>query len=118
VSDLELQTLKIQITMKKEKNLNKPQKQALNIHVVIRRFSNWFKRNFICSTIFSNGHIPEPFLTETEFSIHTKICKRCKYVLGLGTWKHIPPPPNSTPEQIKSFQKYKEGQLDELRRSV
>lgn len=94
------------------------QNPQLNIPDVIRRFSNWFKRNFICSTIFSNGHIPEPFLTETEISIHTKRCKRCKAALGLGTWKHIPEPPNSTPEQIKSFQKYKEEQLNELRRSI
>lgn len=81
-------------------------------------FSNWFNRNFICSTIFSDGHIPEPHLTETFFTIHTRRCKRCKATLGLGTWKHIPPPPNSTPEQIKIFEKYREEQLNEIRRSV
>jgi hypothetical protein len=32
--------------------------------------------------------------------------------------KHIPPPPNSTPEQIKIFEKYREEQLNEIRRSV
>jgi hypothetical protein len=90
----------------------------LNILAVIRRFSNWFNRNFICSTIFSKGHVPEPYLTETECVIHTRRCKRCKATLGLGKWKHIPPPPNSTPEQIKIFEKYREEQLNEIRRSV
>ena len=97
--------------------INKAQNPQLNILGVIRRFSNWFKKDFICSTIFSDGHIAEPYLTETFFAIHTKRCKRCKVTLGLGTWKHIPPPPNSTPEQIKSFEKYKEEQLNEIRRT-
>jgi hypothetical protein len=92
--------------------INKAQTPQLNIPDVIRRFSNWFNRNLICSTIFSDGHIPEPYLTETFFAIHTKRCKRCKAALGFGTWKHIPP------EQIKSFEKYKEEELNKVRRSV
>ena len=102
----------------KNKVENKHNSKQLNILAVISMFFNWFNRNFICSTIFSNGHIPEPYLTETECSIHTRRCKRCKATLGLGKWKHIPPPPNSTPEQIKIFEKYKEEQLNEIRRSV
>jgi hypothetical protein len=35
--DLEVQTIKIQIKMKKEKNLNEPQQQALNIPDVSKR---------------------------------------------------------------------------------
>ena len=104
--------------MRKAKIINEAQKHNLRLGAVIRRFSNWFKRNFICPTIFSDGHIPEPYLTETECVIHTRRCKRCKATLGLGKWKHIPPPPNSTPEQIKNFEKYKEEQLNEIRRSV
>jgi hypothetical protein len=102
----------------KNKVENKQNSKQLNILAVIRRFSNWFNRNFICSTIFSKGHIPEPYLAETECVIHTRRCKRCKATLGLGKWKHIPPPPNSTPEQIKIFEKYREEQLNEIRRSV
>lgn len=86
----------------------------LNI-LAVRRFSNWFNRNFICPTIFSKGHIPEPYLTETECVIYTHRCKRCKSTLGLGKWKHIPLPPNSTPEQIKIFEKYREEQLNKIR---
>ena len=104
--------------MREEQKLNEPQKPKLDIFGVIRRFYNWFNRNFICSTIFSDGHIPVPYLTETECSIHTRRCKRCNATLGFGKWKHIPPPPNSTPEQIKIFEKYKEEQLNEIRRSV
>jgi DNA helicase IV len=36
--DLEVETIKIHITMKKEQNLQEPQKQALNIPVVSTSF--------------------------------------------------------------------------------
>lgn len=49
----------------------------------------WFSANFICQTIFSNGHIQEPFLTETEDFIHTVRCKRCHRELGFGHYKHL-----------------------------
>jgi hypothetical protein len=38
VPDLELQTFKIDITMKKEQNLNNEETQVLNIPVVSKRF--------------------------------------------------------------------------------
>jgi hypothetical protein len=84
----------------------------------LQSMKNWFNRIFVCPTIFSNGHIPEPYITETYFAIHTTRCKRCQAHLGLGIWKHIPPPPNSTLEEIESFEKYKEDKLNEIRNSI
>jgi hypothetical protein len=42
VPDLIVQTFKIQITMKKEQNLNKAEQQALNIPVVIGSFVKFY----------------------------------------------------------------------------
>jgi len=101
-----------------EKTSLKNESQPSCLGAVISSLTFWFKKNFICKTIFSNGHIPEPFLHETECSIHTYRCCRCHATLGLGRWKHIPHPPNSTPEQIKQFEKYRKQRLDEIRMSV
>lgn len=81
------------------------------------RIVYWFRRNFICNTIFGN-HIPEPYLYETFSTIHTKRCKKCHSILGFGEWKYIPYPSNSTEEQKKSFDKYRLERLDEIRRTL
>jgi len=49
VPDLEVETIKIQITMKKEQNLQVPQKQALNIPVVRHMVCMNLKRT--CSSL-------------------------------------------------------------------
>ena len=84
------------------------------------KFYKWFAKHFICPTILSNGHIPEPFLYENEISIHTKRCSRCHSILGLGKWKIFRncPPPNSTPEQIKEWEEHFDNSLADLRISV
>ena len=72
----------------------------------MNRVISWLKRNFICETIFSNGHIPVPFFSETYFAMYKRRCSRCHSALGSGRWKHMPIPNNSTPEQIKSWNAY------------
>lgn len=80
-------------------------------------FIYWFRRNFICTTIFGNGHVAESYFNETFFSIYTKRCKNCHSTLGFGEWKYMPYPPNSTEKQIKSFDEYRLKKLEEIRNS-
>lgn len=65
------------------------------------------------------GHISEPYLTETEGWINTRRCSRCHATLGLPKFKFKQiPPPNSTPDQIKSWEEYCENHWQEIRNSV
>lgn len=65
-----------------------------------------------------NGHKPENNLIETDYYLSNKRCSRCKCQLGLPHWKFKNiPPPNSTPEQIKSWEEFCENKWQELRNS-
>ena len=73
--------------------------------------------NMILCFLF--GHLDrERHLTEDELTIKTERCSRCKVPLGFGTYKiaHIPPP-NSTHEQIKSWEEYCETKYQNIRDS-
>lgn len=103
-----------------EQKTNTAHQPVLHKASVMRRLYLWFARHFICPTIFSNGHEPEPFLYEDDFSIHTHRCSRCHAILGMGKWKGFRncPPPDSTPEQVKQWEEYFDNNLDKVRRSV
>jgi hypothetical protein len=104
--------------------MNKTEKQPetpqILEHSVISKLYFWFAKHFICPTIFSKGHVPEPFLYEDDFSIHTHRCSRCHSILGLEKWKGFRncPPPNLTPEQVKEWELYFDNNLNEIRKSV
>lgn len=74
-------------------------------------------RRFTC---FLFGHKKAvPMLNEDENYIFTKGCPRCKEPLGwCATWKSMPHPPNSTPEQLQSWKDYLEQHWKEVRASV
>jgi hypothetical protein len=73
------------------------------------------KMNIIC---FFKGHKPEPFLTEKEIYFMFSRCKRCKLMLGMPKWKrHNVPPPNSTPEQVLSWEAFCEENYQSIRDS-
>jgi hypothetical protein len=60
-----------------------------------------------------------PMLHETEYTIHTKGCPRCKTYLGLPTtWKGCPPPPRSTEKEKIEWKEYLERHYAEVRASI
>lgn len=89
--------------------MNTPLKTKLHKHSVIQRF--------IC---FFIGHKKVvPMLNEDFHCIYTRGCPRCGMpTFGGITWKHCPPPPNSTPEQIEEFNRWKENHYNEIRSSL
>jgi hypothetical protein len=74
-------------------------------------------KKIIC---FLLGHKKSiPMLHENEDFIFTKGCPRCGTHLGWpATWKTMPDPPNSTPEQLKSWRDYLKSHWQEVRDSV
>lgn len=84
---------------------------------MVEKIKFWFTKHFICSTIFSSGHIPESFFYEDDFSIHTHRCSRCHSILGMGKWKGFRncPPPNSSMEQTKQWEIYYDNSLQKIR---
>ena len=62
------------------------------------------------------GHKPVVnMLIETEYSINSRGCPRCKLPLRMPEfWKNMPPPPNSTPKQLESWHKYYESKRAEV----
>lgn len=77
----------------------------------------WFCKPFVIAGFVFNrtmclffGHKQVVnMLIETECSINSKGCPRCKLPLSMPEfWKNMPPPPNSTPEQLESWNKYYE----------
>jgi hypothetical protein len=69
----------------------------------------WFRKPFIIvlnrAMCFLFGHKPVVnMLIETKYSIYSKGCQRCKLSLP-EFWENIPPP-NSTPEQLESWNIY------------
>lgn len=80
----------------------------------------WFRRWFICETIFSNGHSPVKEVRETSASITQFKCKRCNCTLGLGYIKGLRYiyPPNSTPEQKKKYDNYMDKKETRLRNGI
>lgn len=84
----------------------------------MKKLKNWFLRNFVCETIFSKGHIPVKEVRETFFCITQHKCERCDCTLGIGNCKHVPDPPNSTPEQLKDWHEWKEKRFERLRKGI
>lgn len=82
---------------------------------MIRKLKNWFLRNFVCRSIFVDGHMPIKEVRETDVNITQYKCKRCDCTLGIGYWKYSPPPPNRTPEQLKQWEKFKQAKFSRLR---
>lgn len=80
-------------------------------------FKNWFLKNFVCSTIFSKGHIPIKEVRETPTSITQYKCKRCDCTLGMGHLKGFRAicPPSSNEIQIKEWNEFYDRKEQALR---
>lgn len=74
-------------------------------------------KSIIC---FFLGHKSVPMLVENDICLFTTGCSRCKCGVGFPHWKRIAsiPPPNSTPEELKTWKNYVEEHQNELRNSV
>lgn len=82
---------------------------------MLNNFINWLK-SFKCDLI---EHDPEGHLHETDLTISTARCRRCKCRLGIPTYKmyHIPPPHYRTQEQLKSWKLFLDEEYDKIRKS-
>ena len=80
--DLEVETIKIQITMKKEQNLQEPQTQALNIAVVMPSFDDWsseLRKKMSCYPQIKNKWKSHTFRKMYNDGLNTKDAFRCWY---------------------------------------
>jgi transcription elongation factor Elf1 len=65
------------------------------------------------------GHNKVSMLIENNDYIYTSGCSRCKQPTSLpSVWKHTPPPPNSTSEQLDEWFKFVEDKYEHVRNSV
>ena len=84
------------------------------------KIKNWFLKNFVCPTIFSNGHIPVKEVRETKIAITQYKCERCDCTLGLGHWKELRMcyPPEYNEQEIKDWNKFYDEKEDSLRKGI
>lgn len=69
---------------------------------------------------FLFGHQdPVPMLIETDSEINTRACPRCLQPTAIPVYlKKLPPPPNSTVEQLRLWEDFKLKKFEAIRNSV
>jgi hypothetical protein len=88
-------------------NLRNALQRFLRKHIVRLRY-------LLCLIIGHRKAID--MLYEDDFAIYTKCCPRCEKPVWMPTiLKNIPPPPNSTPEQIESWHNYMKSRIAEAK---
>jgi len=74
-------------------------------------------KKIICFLIGHKKSIP--MLFEDNDVIFVRGCPRCKTPLGMPeVWKGCPPPPNSTKDQVISWENYKNQYYNKVRASI
>lgn len=73
--------------------------------------------NLIC---YFKGHVIVPGLYEDSEIIRVQICDRCKRGFGKSIYKPFQTcyPPHSTPEQIRSWERYYNDKMNHARNNL